>query len=73
RCIAILPAEAFWIGAGLNFQRRAEMRTEQRTGMAGFSAGFGFRTRAFELSFGHMKRFTGRRIESPYPDTQALS
>ena len=51
--IEILPADAFWIGAGLNYQRRAEMRTEQRTGMAGFSAGFGFRTRAFELSFGH--------------------
>jgi hypothetical protein len=51
--VEILPADAFWIGAGLNYQRRAEMRTEQRTGMAGFSAGFGFRTRAFELSFGH--------------------
>lgn len=51
--VEILPADAFWIGAGLNYQRRAEMRTQQRTGMAGFSAGFGFRTRAFDLSFGH--------------------
>lgn len=51
--VEILPADAFWVGAGLNYQRRAEMRTEQRTGMAGFSAGFGIRTRAFELSFGH--------------------
>jgi len=51
--VEILPADVFWIGAGLNYQRRAEMRTEQRTGMAGFSAGFGFRTKAFELSFGH--------------------
>ena len=51
--VEILPADAFWIGAGLNYQRRAEMRTEQRTGMAGFSAGFGFRTKSFELSFGH--------------------
>ncbi len=51
--VEILPADAFWVGAGLNYQRRSEMRTEQRTGMAGFSAGFGIRTRAFELSFGH--------------------
>jgi hypothetical protein len=50
--VEIMPSEAFWIGAGLNYQRRAEMRTAQRTGMAGFSAGFGFRTRAFELSYG---------------------
>lgn len=51
--VEILPADVFWIGAGLNYQRRAEMRTVQQTGVAGFSAGFGFRTRAFDLSFGH--------------------
>lgn len=51
--VEILPADVFWIGAGLNYQRRSEMRTGQKTGMAGFSAGFGIRTRAFEFSFGH--------------------
>jgi hypothetical protein len=51
--VEILPAESFWIGAGLNYQRRAEMRTELRTGMAGFTAGFGIRTRAFELAYAH--------------------
>ncbi len=51
--VEILPADAFWIGAGLNYQRRAEMRTEQRTGAAGFSAGFGIRTKAFDLSYGY--------------------
>ena len=51
--VEVLPADAFWIGAGLNYQRRAEMRRDQRTGLAGFSAGFGFRTTAFELSYGH--------------------
>ena len=50
--IEVLPADVFWIGAGLNYQRRSEMRTEQRSGMAGFSAGFGFRTKAFALSYG---------------------
>jgi hypothetical protein len=48
----IIPSDIFWIGAGLNYQRRAEMRTSQRTGMAGFSAGFGIRTKAFDLSYG---------------------
>jgi hypothetical protein len=51
--VEILPADSFWIGAGLNYQRRAEMRTEQRAGLSGFSAGFGFRTKTFDLSFGH--------------------
>ncbi len=51
--VEILPAESFWIGAGLNYQRRAEMRTGQRTGMAGFTAGFGIRTKAFELAYAH--------------------
>ncbi|TNF41868.1 MAG: type IX secretion system protein PorQ [Bacteroidetes bacterium] len=49
----ILPSESFWIGAGLNYQRRAEMRTGQRTGMAGFTAGFGIRTKAFDLAYAH--------------------
>lgn len=51
--VEVLPSDAFWIGAGLDYQRRAEMRTGQRTGMAGFTAGFGIRTRAFELAFAH--------------------
>lgn len=51
--VEILPSDSFWIGAGLNYQRRAEMRTEQRAGLAGFTAGFGIRTKAFELAYAH--------------------
>lgn len=51
--VELLPSESFWIGTGLNYQRRAEMRTGQRTGMAGFTAGFGIRTKAFELAYAH--------------------
>lgn len=51
--VEILPSEAFWIGAGLDYKRRAEMRTQQRTGMAGFTAGFGIRTKAFEVAYAH--------------------
>jgi hypothetical protein len=50
--IEIIPSDLFWIGAGLNYQRRAEMRISQRTGMTGFSAGFGIMTKAFDLSYG---------------------
>ncbi len=50
--VEILPADVFWLGAGLNYQRRSEMRIEQRTGMTGFTAGFGIRTKAFELAYG---------------------
>lgn len=51
--VEILPSDSFWIGAGLNYQRRAEMRTEQRAGLAGFTAGFGIRTKALELAYAH--------------------
>jgi len=50
--IEILPADILWLGLGLNYQRRSEMRIEQRAGMTGFTAGFGIRTRAFELAYG---------------------
>lgn len=50
--VEILPFENFWVGTGFNYQRRAEMRTEQRAGMAGFSMGFGFNAKAFALAFG---------------------
>jgi len=50
--VEILPVENFWTGAGFNYQRRAEMHTEQRSGMAGFSWGFGFNAKAFALAYG---------------------
>ncbi|MCU0378155.1 MAG: type IX secretion system protein PorQ [Bacteroidales bacterium] len=50
--VEILPADAFWIGAGFNYQRRAEMAIDERPGMAGFTWGFGIRSRSFDLAFG---------------------
>lgn len=50
--VELLPAEMFWVGAGLNYQRRAEMRLGQRAGTAGLTAGFGIRTKTFELAYG---------------------
>ncbi len=50
--VELLPVENFWAAAGFNYQRRSELRAEQRTGTAGFSWGFGFRAKAFSLAFG---------------------
>jgi hypothetical protein len=50
--VELLPSESFWAGVGLNYQRRAEMRLEQRAGTAGLTAGFGIRTKTFELAYG---------------------
>ena len=50
--VELLPSDSFWVGAGLNYQRRAEMRLKQRAGTAGLTAGFGIRTKTFELAYG---------------------
>lgn len=51
--VEILPSESLWAGAGLNYQRRSELRSDQRPGLAGFSFGFGFKSHSFSLSYGH--------------------
>jgi hypothetical protein len=50
--VELLPVKNFWAGAGFNYQRRAELRTTNKTGSAGLSWGFGFNARAFTLAFG---------------------
>jgi len=50
--VEILPFENFWAGAGFNYQRRAELKAQQRPGTAGFSVGFGFSVKAFAFSYG---------------------
>lgn len=51
--VELHPSDLFWIGAGLNYQRRAEMRSDTHAGMAGFTAGAGIRTATFELAYSH--------------------
>ena len=50
--VELLPAKSFWAAAGLNYQRRAELKTTARAGSAGFSWGFGFNTKILTLAFG---------------------
>lgn len=48
----LLPGKNFWAAAGINYQRRAELKTTTKTGSAGLSWGFGFNTKIFTLAFG---------------------
>jgi len=50
--VELLPVKNFWAGAGLNYQRRSELKTTAKAGSAGLSWGFGFNARAFALAFG---------------------
>lgn len=45
----------FNIRLGYNYQRRQELKVSTRTGMAGFSFGFGFKISKFHLSYGFAK------------------
>lgn len=50
--VELVPGKNFWAGVGFNYQRRAEMKTVNKSGTAGFSMGFGFNARAFTLAYG---------------------
>jgi hypothetical protein len=43
----------FFLRAGYNYQRRKELKIPEKTGMTGFSFGFGFRIYKFQVSYGH--------------------
>jgi len=47
----ILPSENFIIRAGYNYQRRQELKFNERPGMVGFSAGFGLKIKRFSLDY----------------------
>ncbi len=50
--VEILPSENFIIRAGYNYQRRQELKYEERVSTVGFSAGFGVRIKRFRLDYG---------------------
>ena len=50
--IEILPGENFYINIGYNYLRRQELRMQIKTGMVGFSWGFGFKISKFHFSYG---------------------
>jgi hypothetical protein len=51
----VLLSQNFHLRIGYNFQRRQELKLESRSGIAGFSFGFGLKISKFNLSYGYAK------------------
>ena len=51
--VELLFGKSFWIASGFDYRRRAELRTESRTLLTGFSVGVGFKIRNFRLAYAH--------------------
>jgi hypothetical protein len=49
--LEILPSENFIIRAGYNYQRRQELKFNERASMVGLSAGFGLKIKRFRLDY----------------------
>ncbi len=47
-----LITKSFFLRAGYNYQRRQELKITEKTGMTGFSFGFGFKINKFQFSYG---------------------
>jgi len=47
----ILPSENFTLRAGYNYQRRQELKFNDKASMVGFSAGFGLKIKRFRLDY----------------------
>ncbi|MDX1283430.1 MAG: type IX secretion system protein PorQ [Draconibacterium sp.] len=50
--IEILPSENFIIRAGYNYQRRQELKFDDKASTVGISAGFGLKIKRFRLDYG---------------------
>ena len=50
--VEFLPSENFILRAGYNYQRRQELKFEEKASTVGFSAGFGLRIKRFRLDYG---------------------
>lgn len=50
--VEFLPTKSFTFRLGYNYQRRQELKIEEKPGMVGFSWGFGLKLTRFELNYG---------------------
>jgi hypothetical protein len=51
----LMPSKNFSIRFGYNYQRRQELQVESKVSTVGFSWGFGFRIKKFNLSYGRAR------------------
>lgn len=60
--VEIIPSRNFWIDLAYNGRTRAELKTEVKPGLTGFSGGFGLRIKQFQfgyaLSVNHLSAVT---------------
>ena len=49
--VEVLPSDNFTIRAGYNYQRRQELKFDERVSTVGFSMGFGLKVKRFRLDF----------------------
>jgi len=50
--VELLPSPNFTIRAGYNYQLRQEMKLDEKMSTVGFSWGFGFRIKRFQINYG---------------------
>ncbi len=50
--VELLPSENFILRAGYNYQRRQELKFDDKASVVGFSAGFGLKIKRFRLDYG---------------------
>jgi len=50
--VELMPSENFVLRAGYNYQRRQELKFDERASTVGFSAGFGIKVKRFRLDYG---------------------
>ena len=70
--VEFVPTKSFFVRAGYNYQRRQELKLDDKPGMTGFSWGFGFRISKFHLSYANV-RYHNAGISNQFAITTNLS
>lgn len=50
--VEFVPVRNFYLRGGYNYQRRNELKIEERTSMVGFSWGIGVKINKYHISYG---------------------
>jgi len=56
--VEFIPTQNFFVRAGLNYQRRQELKFEEKPGLTGFSWGFGFKIKKLHFSYANVRYHT---------------
>jgi hypothetical protein len=70
--VEFVPTKSFFLRGGFNYLRRQELKLGDSPGMAGFSWGFGFRIKRFNLSYANA-RYNQAAASNQFAITTRLS